>query len=42
MEEGIDTRSEVVRDYLEQIPGSLIRWGSAVISIVLLIAISLT
>jgi HlyD family secretion protein len=40
--ENIDIRSEVVRDYLEQVPNGLIRWGSAVISIVLVTAISLT
>jgi multidrug resistance efflux pump len=41
-EEDIDSRSEVVRDYLEQVPSGLIRWGSAVISTVLLIVILLT
>lgn len=40
--EDIDIRSEAVRDYLEQMPNKLTRWGSAVISIILLIAISLT
>ena len=41
-DEDIDIRSEAVRDYLEQVPGWLTRWGSAVISTILLIAISLT
>lgn len=41
-EEDIDNRSEAVRDYMEQVPSGLTRWGSAVISIILLIAISLT
>jgi multidrug resistance efflux pump len=41
-DEDIDSRSEAVRDYLEQIPSGLTRWGSAVISTILLIAISLT
>lgn len=43
MEDGdIDNRSEAVRDYLEQVPSGLTRWGSAVISSILLIAILLT
>jgi HlyD family secretion protein len=41
-EEDIDIRSEVVRDYLEQIPSGLVRWGSTVISVILLLGISLT
>ncbi|PXY39835.1 hypothetical protein DMB65_15035 [Flavobacterium cheongpyeongense] len=34
--EKIDIESEVVRDYLEQIPSGLVRWGSFVICAVLL------
>jgi|688.fasta_scaffold19571_2 HlyD family secretion protein len=41
-DEDIDSRSEAVRDYLEQVPSGLTRWGSAVISSILLIAILLT
>ncbi len=41
-DEDIDSRSEAVRDYLEQVPSGLTRWGSVVISTILLVAISLT
>ncbi len=41
-EDDIDSRSEAVRDYLEQVPSGVTRWGSLVISTILLIAISLT
>jgi HlyD family secretion protein len=41
-DEDIDNRSEAVRDYLEQVPSGLTRWGSLVISTILMIAILLT
>jgi multidrug efflux pump subunit AcrA (membrane-fusion protein) len=40
--EKIDVESEVVRDYLEQIPNGLIRWGSYVICSVLLVLFLIT
>jgi multidrug resistance efflux pump len=39
MEDQIDIRGEAVRDYLEQIPSWLIRWGMAVIFLVLLLVV---
>ena len=41
-EKELDISSEAVRDYLEQVPNSLVRWGSVVISSILLIALLLT
>lgn len=38
----IDSRSEVVRDYLERIPNKLVRWGTTVIFLVVTSAILLT
>jgi multidrug resistance efflux pump len=40
--EKIDIESEVVRDYLEQIPNGLVRWGSFVICAVLLALFTMT
>lgn len=41
-EKEIDVSSEAVRDYMSEVPNALTRWGSAIISAILLVAISLT
>ncbi len=41
-EKEIELSSEVVRDYINQIPHTLVRWGSTVIAMIMLMGITLT